>query len=85
MCFRDSGLKESYMKRSVDIVLSAIGLFVLLPFLPFLALLIKLDSRGPVFFLQERIGKDFRGFMIYKFRTMTVNADKKGISDNRRR
>ena len=66
------------MKRSVDILLSAIGLFVLLPFLPFLALLIKLDSRGPVFFLQERIGKDFRHFMIYKFRTMTTDADNKG-------
>ena len=66
------------MKRFLDIVLSSIGLLVLLPFLPFVALLIKIDSKGPVFFRQERIGKDFRRFMIYKFRTMIVNADKKG-------
>ncbi|OGW29206.1 MAG: hypothetical protein A2X59_09485 [Nitrospirae bacterium GWC2_42_7] len=66
------------MKRFLDIVLSAIGLLVLLPLLPFVALLIKLDSRGPIFFLQERIGKDFKSFLIYKFRTMTIDADKKG-------
>lgn len=66
------------MKRSLDIVLSSIGLLILLPFLPCVAILIKIDSRGPVFFRQERIGKDFRRFMIYKFRTMSVNADNKG-------
>ena len=42
----------------------------LLPFLPLLAVLIKLDSPGPIFFRQERIGKGFRPFFIYKFRTM---------------
>jgi lipopolysaccharide/colanic/teichoic acid biosynthesis glycosyltransferase len=66
------------MKRSLDIVLSIIGLLVLLPFFPFVAILIKLDSRGPILFRQERIGKDFRRFIIYKFRTMLENADKKG-------
>ncbi|MDH4231479.1 MAG: sugar transferase [Nitrospirota bacterium] len=66
------------MKRSLDIILAIIGLLMLLPMLPFVALLIKLDSSGPVFFRQERIGKDFRRFTIYKFRTMKVNADKKG-------
>ena len=66
------------MKRSLDIVLSIIGLLVLLPFFSFVAILIKLDSRGPILFRQERIGKDFRRFIIYKFRTMLENADKKG-------
>lgn len=66
------------MKRFLDIVLSTIGLLVLFPFLPFVALMIKIDSPGPVFFKQQRIGKDFRRFMIYKFRTMIENADRKG-------
>ena len=66
------------MKRAIDMMLSAFGLLMLLPFLPVVAIMIKLDSRGPVFYLQERVGKDFRIFVIYKFRTMMVNADKKG-------
>ena len=66
------------MKRAIDIVFSLIGLLMLLPFLPFVAIMIKLDSRGPVFYLQERVGKDFRIFVIYKFRTMMVNADQQG-------
>jgi lipopolysaccharide/colanic/teichoic acid biosynthesis glycosyltransferase len=66
------------MKRALDIVLSIIGLLILLPFFPFVAILIKIDSGGPIFFRQERMGKDFCLFTIYKFRTMTANADKKG-------
>ena len=67
------------MKRSLDIVFSLIGLLILLPFLPFIAILIKRDSKGPVFFLQERVGKDFKSFKICKFRTMESDADKKGV------
>ncbi|MHA4806588.1 sugar transferase [Flavitalea flava] len=63
-------------KRCIDIIFS---LFVLLTFLswviPALALLIKLDSRGPVFFLQRRTGKGGRIFLCYKLRTMIVNKD----------
>jgi len=66
------------VKRAIDIIFSLIGLLMLLPFLPFVAIMIKLDSRGPVFYLQERVGKDFRTFVIYKFRTMMANADKQG-------
>jgi lipopolysaccharide/colanic/teichoic acid biosynthesis glycosyltransferase len=66
------------MKRAFDIVFSLFGLFILLPLLPFVAILIKLDSRGPVFYRQERVGRDFRIFVIYKFRTMMVNADRQG-------
>ena len=62
----------------MDIFFSAAGLLLLLPLVPIIALMIKIDSRGPVFFLQERIGRDFRQFTIYKFRTMKVDASEKG-------
>jgi lipopolysaccharide/colanic/teichoic acid biosynthesis glycosyltransferase len=58
------------MKRLFDLVASPIGLLVLSPVMLFAALLIKLDSRGPVLFKQQRIGRDFCPFWIYKFRTM---------------
>ena len=66
------------MKRTFDIVVAALGLVVLSPLLLFVALLIKLDSHGPILFKQERIGKEFRPFLIYKFRTMVENASKTG-------
>jgi FlaA1/EpsC-like NDP-sugar epimerase/lipopolysaccharide/colanic/teichoic acid biosynthesis glycosyltransferase len=58
------------IKRSLDIFLSLIGISVTIPLLPFIALLIKMDSKGPVFFLCDRVGKDGRLFKMYKFRTM---------------
>ena len=62
------------VKRVCDII----GSFVLLIFfvivLPIFALCIKLDSRGPVFFVQERVGKDMRLFRMYKFRTMVYDC-----------
>jgi lipopolysaccharide/colanic/teichoic acid biosynthesis glycosyltransferase len=66
------------VKRTFDIVVAAAGLIVLSPLLLLIAVLIKLDSRGPIFFRQERIGKGFRPFLIYKFRTMIENASKTG-------
>ncbi len=66
------------MKRSFDVIISCVGLLFLLPLLPIVALLIKLDSEGPIFFLQERIGRRFRPFRIYKFRTMVHNAPSLG-------
>lgn len=66
------------MKRSFDILVAALGLFVLSPLFLLIAIAIKLDSRGPVFFKQERIGKGFRSFLIYKFRTMIENASARG-------
>jgi lipopolysaccharide/colanic/teichoic acid biosynthesis glycosyltransferase len=66
------------MKRLVDIFLSLAGLLALSPLFAAAALCIKLDSRGPVFFRQERVGRYFRPFTIYKFRTMTEGADKEG-------
>lgn len=67
------------MKRVFDLLVSTIMLLFLLPALAIIALLIKLDSAGPVFYLQERIGKDRLSFKIIKFRTMHVDADKKGL------
>lgn len=60
------------IKRLLDIVASFIGLFLLSPVLLIIALLIKRDSSGPVFFRQERIGQYGKSFYIHKFRTMTV-------------
>jgi len=66
------------MKRLFDFAAAAAGLMVLSPLMILVALLIKIDSRGPVFFKQERVGKDFQPFSIYKFRTMVVDAERKG-------
>ncbi|NLH09617.1 MAG: sugar transferase [Chloroflexi bacterium] len=67
---------EAYFaKRAGDILLSIIALPFFLVLLPIIAVLIKLDSPGPVFFKQERIGKDGRAFTVYKFRTMVDGAD----------
>lgn len=65
---------ERYIKRALDVVLSAIGLVVLSPLLALIALAIRLDSPGPVVFHQKRFGKDRKLFEIYKFRTMRVDA-----------
>jgi lipopolysaccharide/colanic/teichoic acid biosynthesis glycosyltransferase len=62
------------MKRTFDMLVAVIGLFFLFPLFIVAAALIKVDSHGPVFFRQERIGRDFRPFLIYKFRTMVENA-----------
>ena len=66
------------MKRMFDIVVAAAALIVLFPLLVLSALLIKLDSPGPIFFKQERIGRNFRPFWIYKFRTMAQDAPARG-------
>lgn len=67
---------RSVGKRLIDIVLSIIGLVILSPVLLGIALLIKLESTGPVLFRQKRIGIHKKHFGIYKFRTMRVEAPK---------
>ena len=67
-----------FWKRSLDLFVSCPALLLLLPVLGAIAALIKLDSRGPVFFRQERIGQGLRPFTIYKFRTMSADAPLKG-------
>lgn len=67
-------------KRLLDIVLSSIVLILLSPLFLIIAVLIKLDSKGPVFFKGVRVGKEGKPFIPYKFRTMVVEADKMGPS-----
>ncbi|MBQ4161220.1 MAG: sugar transferase [Clostridia bacterium] len=67
-----------FFKRFLDVVISAIALVVASPFMLITAILIKLESPGPVIFKQERLGKGGKVFWIYKFRSMCVGAEKTG-------
>tara|TARA_R110002072_G_scaffold100188_1_gene220570 strand:+ start:2827 stop:4221 length:1395 start_codon:yes stop_codon:yes gene_type:complete len=66
------------LKRVIDVVVSLISLIVLTPVFISLAILVKSSSPGPIFYLQERIGKNGRIFKIIKFRTMYINSEKNG-------
>lgn len=66
------------LKRFGDIILSAIALIICLPIFLIISILIKLDSKGPVFFKQKRLGKQGKVFKIYKFRSMIPGAEKTG-------
>jgi len=70
--------QDDMVKRVFDIVMALAGLILLFPFLLATAILIKLDSPGPIFFRQERMGKGLQPFFIYKFRTMVQDASHKG-------
>ncbi|MDD5898178.1 MAG: sugar transferase, partial [Clostridia bacterium] len=65
---------ERYIKRLLDVVISLAALLVLSPLLLALAVLIKLDSPGPVIFSQKRFGKNRTFFQIYKFRSMRADT-----------
>lgn len=65
-----------YIKRGIDFTLSLLGVVVLCPLLLVLALLIKIDSRGPILFKQKRVGIHKSHFYIYKFRTMRIDTPK---------
>lgn len=67
------------MKRLFDIFASGLGLLFLSPLFLVLAIWIKLDSPGPVFYRQVRVGRHNKDFRIYKFRSMKVGADKQGL------
>ena len=67
------------LKRAMDIVISGCALFVLWPVLLLIAAAIRIDDPGPVFYRQVRIGLNGKPFRILKFRTMIVDADKKGL------
>ena len=71
-------MKKPYIiiKNIIDFILSLIALIILLPFFCIFAIIIKLESRGPIFFKQKRIGKDKKEFYIYKFRTMRTDTPK---------
>lgn len=64
---------DPVLKRGIDVLLSSCFLLLALPVILICALLIKLDSEGPVFFRQRRIGRDFHPFQVFKLRTMEIN------------
>lgn len=64
-----------FVKRAVDIVCSLIGLLVLMPILLLVAIIVKVESKGPIIFSQDRVGKHGKVFKMYKFRSMVVNAE----------
>ena len=67
------------IKRGIDILFSLIGLICLFPFFIFISFLIFITSKGGVFFVQLRVGKNNKDFKLYKFRTMFLNSDNKGL------
>jgi lipopolysaccharide/colanic/teichoic acid biosynthesis glycosyltransferase len=67
------------IKRITDIIFSLIGIIVLFPVFIVIVIIIKIDSRGPIFYLSERIGKNEKPFTILKFRTMIPDAEKSGL------
>ena len=68
------------LKRAMDVLVSGGALLVIWPVLLLIALAIKIDDPGPVFYCQVRVGRGGKPFRIFKFRTMVVDADKKGLS-----
>lgn len=61
-----------YLKRIMDIILSVVGLIILAPFFLIIAIIIKLDSKGPAIYVHNRVGKNKKPIRLYKFRTMFV-------------
>lgn len=70
---------NKFLIRASDILLSLVGLILLAPFMLLISCWIGLDSKGPVIFRQSRVGKNDRDFILYKFRTMVINAEKQGL------
>ena len=64
-----------FIKRTIDIIFSILGLVLLSPLLIIIAIIIKIDSKGPIFFAQERVGYKGNHFKMYKFRSMVLNAE----------
>src|SRR5690554_5283900 len=71
------------IKRLMDILFSLFGLILLSPLLMVVAILIKLESKGPVIFKQDRLGLNGKVFKIYKFRSMCVGAEKGGVYETK--
>lgn len=68
----------SFFKRILGLIFSLVGFIILIPIFLIISILIKLTSKGPIFFKQERIGRNGKIFNMYKFRTMIVNAENIG-------
>lgn len=75
-CVEKSKVKAyDFVKRGIDIILGTIGFIICLPIFIIIAIIIKIDSKGPVFFKHTRVGKNGKVLKIYKFRTMVDNAE----------
>ncbi len=70
---------KSFGKRVFDVIASILGLALLSPLFVIISIWIKATSKGPVFFVQKRVGKNFKEFNLYKFRSMVADAPKKGL------
>ena len=68
---------DALLRRALDITVSLAALLLLLPILAVIAFLIRLDSAGPVLFIQRRVGKDGQEFPVFKFRSMYIDAEKR--------
>lgn len=67
------------LKRGFDFIFAILGLIITFPALVIISVLIKVDSKGPILFIQERVGQYNKEFNIYKFRTMYIKSQKKGL------
>lgn len=67
------------MKRIFDIIASGLGILLLCPLFIAIALWIKLDSKGPILYKQQRVGRNNKDFTLYKFRSMRIGADRSGL------
>jgi len=74
----DQSFVRTFMKRTFDLVCSTLILALTFPLMLLAALLVKMEDRGPVFYSQERVGKDGKTFYVHKFRSMRVDAEKAG-------
>ena len=68
---------DAFLRRTLDVAVSAAALLLLLPLLAVVALLIRLDSPGPILFVQTRVGKDGHEFRVFKFRSMFTDAEER--------
>lgn len=77
VCLKETAAKSKYfaVKRAFDVVLTSCALIILSPLFLLIAIAIRLDSRGPVIYGHQRIGKNGIPFKMYKFRSMVINAD----------
>lgn len=71
-------MADSRFRRAVDVAVAGAAILVMAPVFAAIAVVIKLDSKGPAFFVQERVGRDFRPFALIKFRSMIADADRCG-------
>ena len=76
---RGCRMYKKYVKRALDFTLALIGIICLSPILMIIAVAVKIDSKGPVLFKQQRLGMNGKVYNMYKFRSMCVGAEKQGV------